>query len=272
MKLKKQKRKTIDLVILILLPILSAFLSVSYHASFFASTVLFFGLPSVYLSIRNPKFIREIGVFSILWSVPVAIVVDILAEYNNTWNVPRTVFGFRLFGFIPIEDIIWCALLTYFVLSNYKLFFDIEVNFFSRIKHILNKHKETDYKIGMFINLEVGLALVVLLLWIVSKFQVPYYYSVGGIFFAFVPTIWFLKRFPGFLKRLLKLTALLAPQFLLFELVGLYLGQWTFTSNQFFGYIELTGIRFPLEELIVWILLSAAAIVVWFELIIDDRK
>lgn len=60
---------------------------------------------------------------------------------------------------------------------------------------------------------------------------------------------------------------------LVYELTALTLGQWSFPAeNQFIGFVEFLGLRFPLEEFIFWIMLGTSATLVLYEFFNDDRK
>lgn len=75
---------------------------------------------------------------------------------------------------------------------------------------------------------------------------------------------------------LLRKFILTAPFFiflyLLFEITALYLGQWNFTG-QYIGTVELVGgLRFPLEELVIGILLSSSVVLSYYKLYVDDEE
>ena len=55
------------------------------------------------------------------------------------------------------------------------------------------------------------------------------------------------------------------------ELTAVKLGQWYFPA-QSIGYLELVGIRFPVEEFVFWIVLSTAILLADYEYFIDDGR
>jgi hypothetical protein len=54
-------------------------------------------------------------------------------------------------------------------------------------------------------------------------------------------------------------------------LTALSLGLWYYPSNQFIGWVDVHGLRFPVEELFGWILLGVAAILSCYEYLDDYR-
>ena len=59
--------------------------------------------------------------------------------------------------------------------------------------------------------------------------------------------------------------------YLAYEVTAFYLGQWHF-PGEYIGTVILLGASFPLEEFIIWIVLSAAVVLSYYELFIDDFK
>lgn len=272
MKKTVKKALNVDLVVITLLAVLATALSLYFKANGILSSLLFFGVPSLYLSIRDPRYIKEILLFCLFWAVPASVILDILAIKNGVWYIPTSVLP-RFLGILPVENLLWGVLLAYFILITYKHFFDTKLSFFSKVKlHLKTKRHVKKIQVLRILAGEVLLLGAVLMLWIVFKFRIPYFYLVANIFLVFTPIILFLTKFPNFVTRMFKLTLLLAPQFLIFELVGLHLNQWAFPSSEFIGYVEFFGLGFPIEEFVFWFLLVSSALVVWFELLIDDKK
>lgn len=50
------------------------------------------------------------------------------------------------------------------------------------------------------------------------------------------------------------------------------LGQWTFPGDQFIGWVNMLGVRFPFEELLFWFMLAAIGILSYYEFFDDNRK
>src|SRR3954468_4096692 len=99
--MKKQKRiknerlqKKHDLFALVAFPMIAVLLSLTLNLNFLLSTLLFLGLPAVYLSIRTPAAVPRALAFACIFSFFGGIFFDHLAVHNNIWSVP-TIFPFR---------------------------------------------------------------------------------------------------------------------------------------------------------------------------------
>src|SRR3990167_4015079 len=115
--------KKIDIFFLILFPIFSAFLVEFLRFNFLVATLLFFGLPSLYLSFKKPKLIKRALFFAGTISIPMTIVLDSPAFFDRTWFVPNSAFRF-LRDSVPIEDVVWSFLWLYFAVIFWEYFLD----------------------------------------------------------------------------------------------------------------------------------------------------
>jgi len=116
--------KKADIAILIFLPlvIFLAIFLVELKINYFVSLLLFFGIPSLYLSLKNDEKIQKVGLFSILVSIPIAIIFELVAFGDKGWFVPESIAPYRIFSLIPLEDFIWMFLVTYTILIFYESF------------------------------------------------------------------------------------------------------------------------------------------------------
>src|SRR5581483_715107 len=107
--IRKRTKQTVfyDLLVLAFIPILASFLSLGLNLNFFFSTLFFFFLPSVYLSIRTRNAILRSLLFAIPFSVVSVLLIDHMAVLDLSWYVPTTMFNFRIFNTVPIEDLFW---------------------------------------------------------------------------------------------------------------------------------------------------------------------
>ncbi len=105
-----------------------------------------------------------------------------------------------------------------------------------------------------------------------SLLVIPYAYLWIGIVFALLPTITFLSFFPRLLSKYVKTASYFFLLSILFELTGLQLNQWNFPGSNFIGWVELFGRRFPFEEFFFWFVMTAIAVLCYYEFFDDDRK
>ena len=260
--LNKKQLKKIDILLLILFPIVSVIISLAINASFLVSTLLFFGLPALWLSYRTSKMIKRTAIFSLIFSVPLTLILDYLAVLDKSWFVPTTLFPFRVLGTIPVEDFIWGFLLVYSIIIFYEHFLD------------KGKHNLIDKRMKYLV---LGLIILLIIFFMLLIFNpeflfIKYAYLWLGIIFLLLPSITFLTYFSKLLSKYIKTTSYFFILSFLFEITGLQLDQWRFTGDHFIGWIEFMGYRFPFEEFFFYFGLIAIGILSYYEFFDDDRK
>ena len=253
----------IDIILIILFPIVAAVLTLVFKTNFLVSTLLFFGLPSLYLSFRKPGIIFKSLIFTALFSIPLAIVIDYLALMDKSWFVPTTVFNFRFLGIIPIEDFIWGFLCVFFAIMFYEYFLD-----FGKKEDRLAKN------IKYLTIILLSLLILFFLFLFVSPglLHIKYFYLKGGLILALLPLITFLSFFPRLWTKYVKIGVYFFGLSLLFELVGLHTNQWTFPSHNFIGFVEIFGLKIPFEEFLFFIVLGVPWMLSYYEFFADDKK
>lgn len=256
-----EKNKIKDLYALISLLFLAVSLSLFFKTGVLASTLLFLGLPSGYLSLRYRKAVIKTFLFSLIFSVPFFFIIDYLAVLNKSWYLPKTIFPILFMGH-PLEGYFWGFLFVYSVVIFYEYFFD----------------RTGREKIGQNLKYFVWGVIAALILFIIlflvqpELLRIDYFYFWLGLFLIFAPVILFLSRFPRLTPKFIGVGLFFLPSYTLHELVGLFLNQWQFSGTHFIGWIQLFSFKFPVEELVFFILLSSPAILTYYELFDDDRK
>jgi len=260
-----KKREVVDLTLILLWPIAASLLSFLINANTLVSTLLFFGLPSAYLSWRKPAFIKKVAIFSLILSIPVAIFFDYIMEVTGGWYLPHSVFDpYRLFGFVVLEQFIWLFLYAYFIAIFSETF--------------LERHKPRtsfDKHLKYLAIIMWGLLGIFLILYFSNPalLRIDYFYLKIGIVLGLIPIIIGFIRMPTLIARFFITGAYFFILSLIYELTALALGQWSFPAEkQFIGMLNFGGLRFPFEEFFFWILLGAMATLTWYEFFADDEK
>ncbi len=256
------KRKRLDLILLILWPIIASLASIWFNLNFFTSTILFYLLPSLYISWRCPQLIRK--TLKVCFVVlPILLITDWIAVKTGVWYFPTSIFSGRLFGTTVFEVVFWFFLFVYFVIVFYEYFFD---------SHVKEERPHKGFKYLALIT-AICFTIFLLLLFTLGTFvQIPYIYFIFGIIFCFIPIPLILFKFPRLLTKFVQVTVYFFLSSFLWEIVALKLNQWTFPGKDFIGWVEIFDVRFPIEELLVWIVLGATSIVAWYEYFDDDCK
>ena len=112
--------KKFDFIILLIYPIIGALASHILNINALGSVIIFFGLPSIYLTIKGKQYSNKALIFSLLGSFPL-IIVDYIAHLTGQWIIPNSMFP-RLFQYVTIEVILWGILNCYFVVMFYEYF------------------------------------------------------------------------------------------------------------------------------------------------------
>lgn len=260
--MKKSNWKKLDISLLIIFPVLAVVLSLFLGANYFLSTILFYVLPSLYLSWRNPQIIAKSFVFSLVLGLPFAIIVDSIAVLSKAW-VTHSMFDWLFLGTMPVEDFIFGISFIYFIVMFYE--------------HLLDKSdkKIAEPRLKYFIAVLI-FAFIIFLIAILNNPQIlviPYAYFFLGLLGGFVPLALLLIFFPKLIAKFTKVAVYFFFLTLLFELTALELNQWSFPEEgQFIGWVYLFGHGFPLEELFLWLMLASVSILSYYEFFDDDRK
>lgn len=254
--------KRIDIVFLIFFPILSAILVEILKLNFLVATLLFFGLPSLYLSFKKPELIKRALIFSGVLSIPMTIVLDSPAYFDKTWFVPNSAFRF-LRNSVPIEDVIWSFLWLYFAVIFWEYFLD-----YARPNLKISSH------VKYLIMIIVGFSGAYFLFYFLKPemLYINYYYLKMGTIFVAVPLLGVLLKFPKLIRKVFIIGVYFLMVSFLAEFVALRQGHWNFPGEHFLGVTFLSGQKVPYEEIFFWWTLGVPGLVCWYEFFVDDQK
>lgn len=251
---------------MIILPIF-AFISILYfQTNLLISIILFFGLPSIYLSTNNPRAIVKTAIFTFLVSIPLTFIFDYLLVKDNAWYIVTTVFPFRLFDVVTLEQFFFTFLCIYFMISVYEHFFDRKTSF--RKDQIISRRM----LIFGLISFTAAFTLIGIILINNSTNIIPYAYAFLGMILGVIPVFLFLWHFPNFIWRFIKITVYFFIISLLMEYAGLKLNQWIFPGLHYIWTFKYFGFRIPVEEVMFYFILSTPGLLTYYEYLDDDRK
>ena len=263
MKHKKQStthiQHLVDLTVLCLYELLVPIITVAFHLKFYQSSIFFFFIPAIFLVLRKTKKLKHILIASV-GGLGFGFIFDFVATLNHAWFVPTNQLALpRIFGIVPIDDLIWFAGWIFFMTTFYEHFID----------NTKNKQISSHLKWGISISLLIMSVLVIIFYAFPSLLQIHYAYLVCfacSLPFAFY--VFFHK--PALLLPIAKLTAFFAPMFLLYELSALMTNQWIFPGF-YIGHVEILGIVMPFEEFFFWIVLSSSVVLAYYEFFVEEK-
>ncbi|MEK7592051.1 MAG: hypothetical protein AAB508_01515, partial [Patescibacteria group bacterium] len=256
------RKKQIDLVLVILFPFLATFLALFFDLTFFAATLLYYGTPALYLSLRSPKLAQKASIFALLLALPISFIIDYFAFLDRTWFIPFSWFPNRIFGFISLDNLSFGVLLTYSIVLFYEHFID----------HGKNKTIDKHLIHLMYLVILLLLIFFIFITTRTASMSIPYFYLWVGIVLAGIPAVTLLIQVPKMLAKYIKTSIYFFLIAVLSEYTGLRLGHWMFPGKNFLGWMPFFGFRIPVEEAIFFFLLAAVGIVAIYEFFDDDGR
>ncbi len=233
-----------------------------FQVRFLTSTLLFFGVPALYLFLRKPKQTNRLA-HTLLGGMIASFVLDFFAEINGAWSwAPegQLFFPNKLFDLVPIDVLIWYFFWILFTVIYYEHFFENERS--EKISPLFNYAFLSIFSIAVLM-IVVFYANQDLLIF-------PYAYLYLMLFFSYPFFILIFKK-PHLIDKLMKASIFNILLFLSFELTALHLDQWRF-PGQYIGYVQLFGLQFPFEEFVFWIVLGTPIFLSYYEICVDDGK
>lgn len=256
------KSRRADLLTLIIYLVFLIPVILLFKVGFSVATILFFVVPSLYLAFKGPLPWKRIVYASLLFGFLLSQ-ADFLAEFNRAWVVPKLFFETRIFGVIGIDVIAWGFFWTFFILIFYEHFSE----------HDRSSKVSKHFKILFIASLFTCAAVLLNFYFNHSKLQMDYVYLFLGSVAILIFLLVMLKiKKPYFLlRKFLPTVTFFIFVHLAHELTALKLGQWYF-PGQYLANINFSGLVFPIEELVFWILLGVMVVLAWYEYFVDDEK
>lgn len=256
-------RASIELIGGVLYFLVAAAIVLRIKLGYTETLIVFWGLPSAYLSIAKPQLIRKTAIYSAFFALPFASVVDYLAHVNRAWHETTGLLGARVLGVYPVDALLWAFLYSYFIISFYEYFLDRD----SRNRPLFPR------RVKYIITVVMGIFVV---FWIIHTVRhelliIPYFYILLVLVAFVLPLILIVSKFPKLIPKVVLQGLYFVVLSVIYELTALSLGQWSFPGEQYIGSVNLFGIIFPFEEAL-WILLAVPAYLCIYEFFADDQK
>lgn len=254
-------RKRLDFAVTILLILVTVgygILTNGYWVGKSLFVVLFLCLiTAVYLGLREQKNWRKLLLGSLIFGCVFGFALSFFAESSGAWTTNNYIFGFRIFGVNTLEEIIGHGFMAFYTFLFYEHFLDNENN-----RRISKK-----YLWGIVIGVLGSLLLIAHHL-LSGPISLPYAY-VWPATVAIIPTIVMVLRHPTLLNKLAPLSLFSLFLWFLMEYLAVSYDYWSYPGD-YLGWVQFLSIRFPIEELIFWMLLYSPTIVAYYEATIDD--
>ncbi|MDE2437942.1 MAG: hypothetical protein KGN01_00885 [Patescibacteria group bacterium] len=254
-------RTMLDILVLVVLNCIAVFVSVVWHTEFLTSTFLFLGIPSLYLILRERRIRLNVVGAALIVGLLFCFVFDFIAEFNKAWGWNGGLLWGRIFGVVQIDVMVW------FVLWLLQIFLFYE-HFIDRTRLVLYKSEQ---QLKMFI---AGVLSVFLLLVIYTPSPSLLYISKAYFvlcLFVLIPFFIICVKKPKIVRRTLLIIPYFFFVYITHEITALQLHQWNFPGD-YLGWIQVMGVRFPVEEFVFWIILSSLVGATYYEFYFDNQK
>jgi hypothetical protein len=259
------KPKKIDLIVLLLWPIIAAGVSLFFKANYLISTILFLGIPSLYLTIKDVRAAKKAILFSVVLGTVLTLVLEYMMARSNELLIPKSVFGsFRILGYGTIDSIIWGILYLFYIVIYYEYFLNHHAE-----EHLVGPHFRV---MVILLSFFIGVFAIIMIT-NPEMLKLKYFYAIWGLVLVLIPILLMLLRFPKLYAKFFKTAAYFWYFSFIYELTAISLHQWVFPqSTKFIGWVQFSGLQFPFEELFYFILLGSLAALTYFEFFDDEIK
>lgn len=251
--MKVAKKRQMDVAFVLVWPILASLLSFLFDVNVLGATLFFLIIPGVYLSFRNPKCVARAALFSLI-SLPALFSVEYFAIKNGAWffNANELILP-DFFNTVAFEAVIWYFAWFFLVIMYYEHFLDKDA-------HTKLGGPRLKYMLFAFMG-----CLVFTLVIAINNLPhyVPYYYLVFCLLLILTPIVLVLHYNPSLFTKFAKVTLYFTYLHFVMDFTHIKLGHWSY-PGEFIGWFQIFGAALPAEELIFWVVLSAAAIVSWY--------
>jgi len=255
------KSKTQDILILVCINIFATVVSFAFHTNFLTSTILFLGLPSLYLLYKEKSYFKKIFLASVSFGIFFGFVFDFIAELNKAWDWNGGLLFGKILGVVQVDVMIWFFLWIFHILLFYEHFID-------------RKKLKSKVSVRQLEVLAISILSVILLITVYKFFPSLLYFDKAYLMLCLVVSIPFLIIFfkkPKLVWHTVPMIAYFSFVYLAHEITALHLDQWRFPGD-YIGWVHMLGVSFPIEEFVFWIILSSLIGSIYYELSFDNQK
>lgn len=256
--------KKFDLLILFWLSVIGLLYAYIFRNDFIGKPLIGAALiltPSIlYLGKRKKKNWKKIAVSTLVFGGLCGFLFEFVMEYTRSYNVAVITIPYKIFGVLPIDNIIAHMMMACLTVTFYEHFIDREVNPY------ISKHLKYALLPAVFAIVAEITIFFTHPTWLNLRY--PYFYL--GIC-AILPTFILGYTKPKFIKNMLETAVYFFSIYFMLELMAITLNYWIYQGDNYIGWVTLSHFTFPIEEIFFWMLFYAASIVSYYELFVDEH-
>jgi hypothetical protein len=171
-------------------------------------------------------------------------------------------FGFRILGVNTLEEVIGHGMMALLIFTFYEHFFSSE------------ELQPDITRSGLFALLTGLVGLLTILVVdnyypsILLSLEFPYL-LIGTI--AILPLIYAISRNPDDIREYAYTTVYFFILFFSIELFAVYFDYWIYPGDNYIGYVSISGLKYPFEELFFWMILYAPTLIAYYKYTMEKR-
>ncbi len=252
------RRRKAQLYFLTLLLLALNLIVLAIRPTYLFNLIIVYALPTLLvLSWDKTQTRNKILIFGLTAAVLFAPPIELMARLTNSWDVQSTLP--RIFGISPMENLFYAFINFVFPVAFYK--------------HFTEKDKKTKPKKlwKSFVVILVLLSVTVNTIFAFKPELISWHYWQIAVIFLGIPAIIISYLNPKILIKALPTTFFFAVLFLVHELISLFLGHWWWPGEYLLP-ISVFGKTFPIDDVLIWYLLSTPVLIGGYEFFFDDMK
>ncbi|MFP4514659.1 MAG: hypothetical protein ACLFNO_01480 [Parcubacteria group bacterium] len=253
-----QKNKVLIMLILFLYVVMASLLVYLLQPPYYLAICIVLAVPALFNFFLLRKGKIKILIFSLITTFLFAPPIELMARLADAWDVASLFV--RPFGLIPLENMLFAFLNFFWILSFYEFFLDTQKG-----KIDLNK------RFKILVLLYLFLSLIVYGLFFFNPNIITTDYHIIALIFLLPILVILGFKMPGLIKKTVVPTAFFALVFFIYEIVSLLIGHWWWPGYYLWP-ISISGIIFPIDDIIIWYFLSTPALILGYEFFADDSK
>ena len=250
---KNKKYKLLVIFLYVLIACLVVFLT---KPVYILSIIIVLVPPALVNFLWLKKSKKKILVFSIVSTILFAFAAELSSRLANSWDVQSVLP--RIFGILPLENILFAFLNIFWVLSFYEYFIDRDTS-----SKMSKKFKYLILILSLF-----SLSIFILFF---NGIDISMNYYFLAIITLLIPSVIIFSKKSSLLKKLILPVLFFAIIFFIYELVALKIGNWWWPGEYLLP-VNFLGQTFPIDDVIIWYFLSTIACIGGYEFFMDDWK
>lgn len=188
--------------------------------------------------------------FSAVTTALFAPPVELMSRLADAWDVQSVLP--RPFGVMPLENLLFAFLNFFWGLSFYEYFVSGD------------RRRPLSRRLPWLLGLYTLLDAVVFGLFAWQPRLISVSYALTGLLIVVVPASLIFWRHPAWLRRTILPTLFFAAVFFVYEYVSLCIGSWWWPGHYLLP-ARLCGRVFPIDDVVIWYLLSTPALIAGYE-------